>query len=169
MATVETISIRSHFLFHMGAAQICSALSHIRHTWEWKEKTTVATFEIIWAKLYKSIRLAKERPQKGRVTVGLSTDQIQCQNHQSGLRLRVVPHFSSVIVEWAKRERAWKSPHARKGDTQWGERKMRLNKGFGLFNFSGDCLLDLNNFKRFFFGRECDGFLQCFVTLGPAR
>ena len=28
---------------------------------------------------------------------------------------------------------------------------MRLNKGFGLFNFSGDCLLDLNNFKRFSF------------------
>ena len=27
-------------------------------------------------------------------------------------RLRVVPHFSSVIVERAKRERAWKSPHA---------------------------------------------------------
>ena len=22
---------------------------------------------------------------------------------------------------------------------------MRLNKGFGLFSFSGDCLLDLNN------------------------
>ena len=33
------------------------------------------------------------------------------------LRLRVVPHFSSRIVEGAKRERAWKSPHARKGDT----------------------------------------------------
>ena len=32
-------------------------------------------------------------------------------------RLRVVPHFSSGIVERAKRERAWKSPHARKGDT----------------------------------------------------
>ena len=32
-------------------------------------------------------------------------------------RLRVVPHFSSEIVEQAKRERAWKSPHARKGDT----------------------------------------------------
>ena len=30
-------------------------------------------------------------------------------------RLRVVPHFSSGIVERAKRERAWKSPHARKG------------------------------------------------------
>ena len=46
--------------------------------------------------------------------------------HQSfGIRLRVVPHFSSGIVEWAKRERAWKSPHARKGDTRWGERKMR--------------------------------------------
>ena len=33
-------------------------------------------------------------------------------------RLRVVPHFSSGIVEGAKRERAWKSPHARKGDTR---------------------------------------------------
>ena len=33
-------------------------------------------------------------------------------------RLRVVPHFSSGIVERAKRERAWKSPHARKGDTR---------------------------------------------------
>ena len=40
-------------------------------------------------------------------------------------RLRVVPHFSSGIVEWAKRERGWKSPHARKGDVRWGERKMR--------------------------------------------
>ena len=35
-------------------------------------------------------------------------------------RLRVVPHFSSGIVERTKRERAWKSPHARKGDTQRG-------------------------------------------------
>ena len=40
-------------------------------------------------------------------------------------RLRVVPHFSSGIVGRAKRERAWKSPHARKGDTRRGERKMR--------------------------------------------
>ena len=38
-------------------------------------------------------------------------------------RLRVVPHFSSGIVERAKRERACKSPHARKGDTRRGERK----------------------------------------------
>ena len=38
-------------------------------------------------------------------------------------RLRVVPHFSSGIVKRAKRERAWKSPHARKGDTRRGERK----------------------------------------------
>ena len=36
-------------------------------------------------------------------------------------RLRV----SSGIVGRAKRERAWKSPHARKGDTRRGERKMR--------------------------------------------
>ena len=27
-------------------------------------------------------------------------------------KLRVVPHFSSGVVERAKRERAWKSPHA---------------------------------------------------------
>ena len=40
-------------------------------------------------------------------------------------RLRVVPHFSSGIVEWAKREHAWKLPHARKGDTRRAERKMR--------------------------------------------
>ena len=32
-------------------------------------------------------------------------------------RLRVVPHFSSGIVERAKRDRAWKSLHGRKGDT----------------------------------------------------
>ena len=40
------------------------------------------------------------------------------------VRLRVVPHFSSGIVERVKRERAWKSPHARKGDTRRGERKI---------------------------------------------
>ena len=28
---------------------------------------------------------------------------------------------------------------------------MRLNKGFGLFSFSGVCLLDVNNFKQFSF------------------
>ena len=39
-------------------------------------------------------------------------------------RLWVVPHFSSGIVERVKRERAWKSPHARKGDMRRGERKM---------------------------------------------
>ena len=32
-------------------------------------------------------------------------------------RLGVVPHLSPGIVERAKRERVWKSPHARKGDT----------------------------------------------------
>ena len=39
------------------------------------------------------------------------------------VRLRVVPHFCSGIVERAKRERAWKSPHTRKGDTRlaWGD------------------------------------------------
>ena len=41
-------------------------------------------------------------------------------------RLPVLPHFSSGIVEGARRERAWKSPHARKGNTRlallaWGD------------------------------------------------
>ena len=39
------------------------------------------------------------------------------QNFQKD-RLREVPHLSSGIVERAKRERPWKSPHARKGDTR---------------------------------------------------
>ena len=42
-------------------------------------------------------------------------------------RLRVVPHFSSGIVERVKRKHAWKSPHARKGYTRWGERRMRVS------------------------------------------
>ena len=37
-------------------------------------------------------------------------------------RLRVVPHFFSGIVERAKRERTWKSPHVRKGDTGRGDK-----------------------------------------------
>ena len=40
-------------------------------------------------------------------------------------RLQVVRHFSSGIVQRAKFEGAWKSPHARKGNIQQGERKMR--------------------------------------------
>ena len=44
----------------------------------------------------------------------------------AGFRLRVVPHFSSGIVERAKREHTWKSPHARKGYTWQGERRMRV-------------------------------------------
>ena len=39
-------------------------------------------------------------------------------------RLRVVPHFSSGIVERAKRKRAWKSALARKGDTRREEGKI---------------------------------------------
>ena len=35
-------------------------------------------------------------------------------------RLIVVPHFSSGIVEQAKREHTGKSPHTRKGNTQRG-------------------------------------------------
>ena len=42
-------------------------------------------------------------------------------------RLGVVPLFSSGIVERGKRERAWKSPHARKGDTPARSRFARFN------------------------------------------
>ena len=40
-----------------------------------------------------------------------------------GIRLPVVPHLSSATVKRAKRECAWKSPHAREGDTRlaWGD------------------------------------------------
>ena len=54
-------------------------------------------------------------------------DYLGARNRLFILRLRVVPHFSSGIVERAKRERAWKSPHARKGYTQWGKRKICLS------------------------------------------
>ena len=49
------------------------------------------------------------------------------KNYRPLARLRVVAHFSSGIVERAKRERMWKSPHSRKGDTRWEERNMRVN------------------------------------------
>ena len=39
----------------------------------------------------------------------------------------------------------------------------------GRLIYSPKCLLDLNNWKRFSFVRDCYGFLQCFVMLGPAR
>ena len=45
---------------------------------------------------------------------------------------------------------------------------MRLNKGFGLFNFSGDCLLDLNNFKRFSFWPWMWRFSAMFCHAGPS-
>ena len=45
---------------------------------------------------------------------------------------------------------------------------MRLDEGFRLFNFS-KVFLVLNNCKRFYFVLECDGLLQCFVTLGLSR
>ena len=49
-------------------------------------------------------------------TTGAWSDDQSGQGCQS--RLRLVPHFSSRIVERAKREPACKSPHARKGDTR---------------------------------------------------
>ena len=45
---------------------------------------------------------------------------------------------------------------------------MRLNEGFRLFNFS-KVPPGSEYYKRFSFVRESDGFLQCFLTLGPAR
>ena len=51
-------------------------------------------------------------------------DIILCCHYTNMPRLRVVPHFSSGIVERGKHERTWKSPHARKGDTRRGESVM---------------------------------------------
>ena len=56
--------------------------------------------------------------------IGVLGTNVTCKTDTLGKgRLWVVPRFSSGIVDWAKRERAWKSPHARKGDTRRGERK----------------------------------------------
>ena len=69
----------------------------------------------------------RERKPKNKILVPHLEDTVGAKMwcRQRGLqctitRLRVVPHFSSGIVERAKRERAWKSPHARKGDTRRG-------------------------------------------------
>ena len=43
------------------------------------------------------------------------------KNHHIYIRLRVVPHFSSGIVERAKRERAWKSPRRVSPFLAWGD------------------------------------------------
>ena len=53
--------------------------------------------------------------------------ELKCVDCYRGRRLRVVPHFSSGIVERSKREPAWKSSHARTGDTRRGERKISLS------------------------------------------
>ena len=43
--------------------------------------------------------------------------KLRVSHHKT--RLRVVSHFSSGIVERAEHERAWKSPHTRKGHCKW--------------------------------------------------
>ena len=49
---------------------------------------------------------------------------IKVEGYLEWRRLRVVPHFSSGIVEQAKRERTWKSPHAKKRRHAAGREKM---------------------------------------------
>ena len=53
------------------------------------------------------------------------------ESRKALIRLQIVPHFSSGIVERAKRECAWKSPHARKARSG-GERE----KWFKFFSLS---------------------------------
>ena len=69
-------------------------------------------------------------------------------------RLRVVPHFSSGIVERAKRERAWRSPHSRKGDTRRGERKKIFLSTIFLENLFSVLLLLANRVPRQWSGYE---------------
>ena len=59
----------------------------------------------------------RRRLHAGKLEARNSSSQAKSVWGLLSSRLRVVPHFYSGIVEWAKRERAWKSPHARKGDT----------------------------------------------------
>ena len=49
---------------------------------------------------------------KGSLLEGVATEEFTYTTSS--------PHFSSGMVERAKRERAWKSPHPRKGDTGRG-------------------------------------------------
>ena len=67
-------------------------------------------------------------------------------------RLRVVPQFSSGIVEQAERERAWKSPHVRKGDT-----RRRLENNSACFCAPFDGKLDVRIFQA---PNKC---VACFV------
>ena len=68
--------------------------------------------------IWNTIRYVSQHPSP--LEIRTSNSSSTCQNLKpifSMLRLRLVPHLSSGIVERAKRERAWKSPHTRKGDT----------------------------------------------------
>ena len=73
-------------------------------------------------------KIHQERKNEGRLEGERGREfSRSCPPLPPVFRLRVVPHFSSGIVERAKRERAWKSPYARKGDTRvtpflaWGD------------------------------------------------
>ena len=89
------------------------------------------------------------------------------------IRLRVVPYFSSGIVERAKRERAWKSTHARKGDSRRGERKMRGPSFFSLpatMHYTKKTTINKQSLfrfqKNFFQGSEnwnSPSFFRCFA------
>ena len=78
-------------------------------------------------------------------------------------RLIVVPHFSSGIVEQAKREHTGKSPHTRKGNTQrgvspflvWGDFHVRLHFAYSTVTeekMGTTCSLghDLQSFSLYF-------------------
>ena len=99
----ETMSLLSKYRICMGENNLFCILR------KWKDLDKIAQSNSV--RLCISSFLCGPEPIYGHV--------MDC------IRLRVVPHFSSGIVERAKRERAWKSPHARKGDTRRGERKMR--------------------------------------------
>ena len=55
---------------------------------------------------------------------GCEGDYVSLQQHDTQLILQLVLHFSSGIIERAKRKCAWKSPHARKNVSPflaWGD------------------------------------------------
>ena len=74
---------------------------------------TNAQVDEVWNNLYNnpSAKFAKKKNPTYKTHL---TNQVNNHNYLGWARLRLVPLFSSGIVQRAKCERAWKSPHARK-------------------------------------------------------
>ena len=73
---------------------------------------TNAQVDEVWNNLYNNVPISKICKKNPTYQTHL-TNQANNHNYHGWARLRLVPLFSSGIVQRAKRERAWKSPLAR--------------------------------------------------------